>query len=321
MFRDAVGAAEGADDRALRLRALLSLLQELDELGRSSEATAMVPIVEAVAAQPDLALHDRVSVETVLGDARASAGDYTAAERHLRAALAALDREYAGLPAPDTAGTLRNLATVVHMEGRLDEARTIAERSLAMYERTLGPDHPDVALPLTELATLALARDDLDAAQSELERVRAVRERALGPDHPYVAEPLESLGRIAERRGHKDEALALYRRAIAISERGFGPGHPLTAVAEYLAANVLFERGELAEARRLAEASVAIWDATKLPLAEAFDAEFLLARLVWPTDQARARELAERGRAGYAALAPPYTEFAAQMATWLEQHR
>ena len=43
-------------------------------------------------------------------------------------------------------------------QGRLDEADPLYERSLAIHEKVLGPDHPDVAMVLNNQANLLIAQ-------------------------------------------------------------------------------------------------------------------------------------------------------------------
>jgi eukaryotic-like serine/threonine-protein kinase len=322
LVHDAVGIAERAHDDLARLRAMIVLVQVLDDLGRTTETKALVPLLEAAAARQTLDDGQLATLENTLGNVTHTAGDYVAAERHYRAAVAASQREYAGLPAPQIAGALEDLGTVLHNQAKLDEARETLARSVAMFEQTVGPDHPDIAGPLTELGSLALEAGELDRAASYYDRVIAVRTAALGADHPYLCEPLGMLGRVEHDRGHDDRALALYKRSLAIAEHGFGADHPLVAAAQLHIADLLEARGQRAEAKQLAEASVKIWDATGASLPEAHDARFLLAQLVWDDGaHARARTLAEAARAGYAAYAPPYNKTATTIAAWLAAHR
>src|SRR5258708_35333074 len=44
--------------------------------------------------------------------------------------------------------------------GRLDDARALHERSLAILEKAFGKDSPEVAAPLLELGETSLARAD-----------------------------------------------------------------------------------------------------------------------------------------------------------------
>ena len=86
-------------------------------------------------------------------------------------------------------------------------------------------------------------------------------------------------------------------------------------------AELLVDQGERDEAERLAEAAVKTWETSGAQLPDAYDARFLLARLVWDDGaHARARSLAEAARTGYAALAPPYNKTATRIAEWLTAH-
>jgi hypothetical protein len=68
--------------------------------------------------------------------------------------------------------------------GRAAEAIPLHERTLADYERILGPDHPST---LTSRNNLAAAYRDAGRVAEAIglhERTLADRERVLGPDHP-----------------------------------------------------------------------------------------------------------------------------------------
>jgi hypothetical protein len=57
---------------------------------------------------------------------------------------------------------LNNLALLLLAEKRMVEAEPLMKRSLAIRERTFGPDHPDVAIGLYNLARIIqnLNRDE-----------------------------------------------------------------------------------------------------------------------------------------------------------------
>ena len=50
--------------------------------------------------------------------------------------------------------SLNNLAGLYQHQGRYADAEPLYKRSLAIYEKALGPDHPDVARSLNDLALL-----------------------------------------------------------------------------------------------------------------------------------------------------------------------
>ncbi|CAN0540423.1 unnamed protein product, partial [Ectocarpus sp. 12 AP-2014] len=51
-----------------------------------------------------------------------------------------------GADHPEVATTLNNLAGLLETQGEYTAAETLYERSLAIQEAALGPEHPDVAV-------------------------------------------------------------------------------------------------------------------------------------------------------------------------------
>jgi hypothetical protein len=47
---------------------------------------------------------------------------------------------------PDVASSLNNLALLYHTQGKYAEAQPLYQRSLAICEKVLGPDHPHTRL-------------------------------------------------------------------------------------------------------------------------------------------------------------------------------
>ena len=52
------------------------------------------------------------------------------------------------------ATSLNNLATLYYAQGQDAQAEPLFKRSLAIWEKALGPDHPDVTTSLENMATL-----------------------------------------------------------------------------------------------------------------------------------------------------------------------
>ena len=94
---------------------------------------------------------------------------------------------------PDVAQSLNNLAQLYHAEGRYTDAEPLYKRSLAIREKTLGPDHPDVAASLNNLAELYRNQGRYADAEPLYKRSLAINEKSLGPDHPDVAASLNNL--------------------------------------------------------------------------------------------------------------------------------
>jgi serine/threonine-protein kinase len=121
---------------------------------------------------------------------------------------------------------LNNLGVVLWSAGRYEEARERLERSLALREKVLPPDHTDMADSLGNLGVVLWEMGHYPEARARQERVLAIREKVLGPEHPAVAETLGNLGTVASKQGRYEDARALLERALAIREKALGPEHP-----------------------------------------------------------------------------------------------
>ena len=93
----------------------------------------------------------------------------------------------------DDADALNAGVVRLYGEGRYGEAIPLAQRSLAIREKALGPDHPDVATALNSLAALYSNQGRTADAEPLYKRSLAISEKALGPDHPDVATTLNNL--------------------------------------------------------------------------------------------------------------------------------
>jgi tetratricopeptide (TPR) repeat protein len=153
---------------------------------------------------------------------------------------------------------LGSLGVVAQSQGKLDEARVLHERGLAIVEKALGPDHLNVATPLQNLGDLATEQGELDEARVLYERGLAIVEKTLGPDHPFVAQSLDSLGHVAMQQGKLDEARRFHERALAIREKAFRPDNLFAASSLDRLGHVATAQGKLDEARRFHERALAI---------------------------------------------------------------
>ena len=132
--------------------------------------------------------------------------------------------------------------------GRYGEAEPLFQRSLAIYEKALGPDHPEVATALNNLAVLYEDQGRYGEAEPLYQRSLAIAKKALGPDHPDVATALNNLAELYKSQGRYDDAEPLYQRALAIYERALGPEHPDVGTALRNLAGLYFATSDWAKA-------------------------------------------------------------------------
>ena len=156
------------------------------------------------------------------------------------------------------AGALNAQFTKFYQQGRYSEALPVAQRILAILEKSLGPDHPSVATWLNNLAEMYKQQGRYADAEPLLKRALAIQEKALGPDHPDVARSLNNLAGLYKDQGRYADAEPLYRRALAIRERALGPNHPNVATSLNNLAGLYQAQGRYADAEPLYKRALAI---------------------------------------------------------------
>ncbi len=98
-----------------------------------------------------------------------------------------------------------DLALHYQRQGRYGEAEPLFQRSLAIYEKALGPDHLDTATRLTNLAFLYRDQGRYGEAEPLFLRSLAIYEKALGFDHPITATHITNLAFIYRDQGRDRE--------------------------------------------------------------------------------------------------------------------
>ena len=78
---------------------------------------------------------------------------------------------------PDSAKSLHNLAALYHAQARYAEAEPLYKRSLAIYEKALGPGHPNVATSLKNYASLLRQTGRHTKAEEMEARAQAIRDK------------------------------------------------------------------------------------------------------------------------------------------------
>ncbi|MDW8469031.1 MAG: tetratricopeptide repeat-containing protein [Burkholderiales bacterium] len=111
--------------------------------------------------------------------------------------------------------------------GEYARALPLLQRSLAIREKALGPEHPAVAQSLNDLAGLYRAMGEYARALPLYERSLAILEKALGAEHPDVATSLNNLAELYGVMGENAKAQPLFERSLAIASRAGVAGDDL----------------------------------------------------------------------------------------------
>lgn len=148
---------------------------------------------------------------------------YSGAEELSQAALKTADR-CAGQDLR-SAANLNNLAEAYRKEGAYVLAEPLYQRSLAIWERTLGLNHPAVAVGLNNLALLYAAQGKYARAESHFQRSQTIFEGALGPDSLYMAISLENYAALLRQMTRQTEATKMEARAKSIRAKHTGDNY------------------------------------------------------------------------------------------------
>ncbi len=145
-------------------------------------------------------------------------------------------------------------------QGRHTEAESLFNRSLAILEKALGPEHPKVGTSRNNLATLYQQQGRYTDAEALYRKGLTIVEEALGSEHPDFAALLSNLAEVYRAQGRLAEAEPLLERSLAIVEKTIGPEHPRVATPLNNLALVYQADGRFSEAEPLFERSLAIME-------------------------------------------------------------
>ncbi len=132
-------------------------------------------------------------------------GNFADAEPRLRSAVAGLEQveNPGGL---NLARALDRLALLQALQSRTTSALAIAERALAMFGTTMGPDHPETFNSLSALAGYQASVGDLKAAETAARVAYTGLQLKLGDRHDWTLNAGQRLGAIQLETGQDREA-------------------------------------------------------------------------------------------------------------------
>ncbi|CAM9623319.1 unnamed protein product, partial [Laminaria digitata] len=139
------------------------------------------------------------------------------------------------------------------IRGKYAEAGSLYERSQAILEKVLGPEHPDMAQSLNNQAGLLQKLGKYEETEPLNKRAIVIWEATLGSDHPDVANGLNDRALLLEKLGKYKEVEPLSKRAIVISEAALGSDHTQVATGLNNRAALLQKQGKVNEAIPLLE--------------------------------------------------------------------
>ena len=124
------------------------------------------------------------------------------------------------------------VGSLLGVQFKFGEAKTMLEKCLAIEEPELGPDHPDVGRTLHDLANQEVGLEDYPAATAHYEQARAIFAARYGEVSEMVAGTDMGLGHISRAQWHVTEARRYYEHAAATFQAVLPAGHPTFAILE-----------------------------------------------------------------------------------------
>jgi tetratricopeptide (TPR) repeat protein len=115
---------------------------------------------------------------------------------------------------------LGNLASVLGMLGRYDEAIPLFEQSVDVLSKAYGEEHAVIARLLYESGGTYAALGQSEPAREHYAESLEIREQVLGDNHPDLARSLDGLAALYVQEARYAEAEAMLERAVAIHEQG-----------------------------------------------------------------------------------------------------
>eukprot|EP00747_Dinoflagellata_sp_TGD_P133605 gnl/TRDRNA2_/TRDRNA2_175215_c0_seq8.p1 gnl/TRDRNA2_/TRDRNA2_175215_c0~~gnl/TRDRNA2_/TRDRNA2_175215_c0_seq8.p1 ORF type:complete len:531 (+),score=133.83 gnl/TRDRNA2_/TRDRNA2_175215_c0_seq8:96-1688(+) len=124
--------------------------------------------------------------------------------------------EFAGESNPEVAVTLNNIGSILHDEGKFQDALEKYLSALQVNMATVGHDHPETAATHNSIGTLFQDLGDDLAAQEHFEKCLDIQQKTVGAVSADVASTYNNLGTILYRRGELEDAAKLLEKALAV---------------------------------------------------------------------------------------------------------
>jgi eukaryotic-like serine/threonine-protein kinase len=231
LARAAREAGRASDDRTL-LDALIDEAAVIVELGQPLVSLGLLDAAQALDERSGARASRRISVTR--GGALQQAGRTAEAIATLRTALPAVELDAAGdARARLLLGALfGKLSAALRQIEDYEGARAAMQRSLAIYEASLGPSHPEVAHALGDLASCEVHLMHYAEAKAHLARARAIALDTFGEHHVLTGSLELGSAHIAEFERRFADARADYEAARVAFTNVLPPDHPRFAIVE-----------------------------------------------------------------------------------------
>jgi tetratricopeptide (TPR) repeat protein len=143
-------------------------------------------------------------------------------------------------------------------QGEYKDALALYEKSLAIKQQSLPPNHPDLAASYMGIGLVYDNMGDYSKALSSHEKSLAIKQQSLPPNHPDLASSYGNIGLVYDNMGDYSKALSYYEKTLAIQQQSLPPNHPDLATSYLNIGNVYSKMGDYSKALSYYEKSLAI---------------------------------------------------------------
>ena len=174
----------------------------------------------------------------------------------LREALVAQAKAaLARLPAQERGASvlISNLAGLLVLQGRLEEAKPLREEYMQACRKILGNHHTNTLISINNLARLLQDMGKLEEAKPLCEEALEASKEVLGDRHPQTLQSINNMAGLLKAMGKLEDAKKLLHEALQARREVLGDRHPHTLMSINNMASLLQNMGELKEARPLSE--------------------------------------------------------------------
>ncbi|CAF1275514.1 unnamed protein product [Adineta steineri] len=142
----------------------------------------------------------------------------------------------------------QQLGSIKNNHGKYEEAITLYEKSLAIYQKTCPPNHPDLAASYNNLGGTYKSMGNYPIALSYYEKALEIKQQSLPPNHPDLASFYNNIGVIYKSMGNYSKTLSYYEKALEIKQQSLPPNHPDLATSYNNIGLVHYDMGNLPKA-------------------------------------------------------------------------
>ncbi|CAF0722743.1 unnamed protein product [Adineta steineri] len=110
--------------------------------------------------------------------------------------------------------------------GKYEDVLTFYKKSLALYQKTLHPNHPDLAISYNNIGAVHYNMGNYPKALSYYEKTLEIQQQSLPSNHPDFASSYNNIDLVYENMGNYSKVRKFYERAVQIAQQSLPSNHP-----------------------------------------------------------------------------------------------